>query len=211
MRALLSALIAFFLALFEPMSASATEEPAHTVVVEEERFQIRAYDPMIVAEVEVGGDMNRASGNGFRPLADYIFGNNTARAEIAMTAPVTRTPTSQKIDMTAPVLREPGDAGSWTVSFVMPSQWTMETLPVPNNPGVSLREVPGEMIAAAEFRGSGTMAAFTRWESELADWAASQGYEIAGPARYAGYSGPWVPGPMKRQEVLIPVTIVRAE
>lgn len=205
MRALFAAILAVLIALFSPMTAFAVEEPDHTVVVEGDRFEIRAYDPMIVAEVEVTGDMGRASNSGFRFVADYIFGNNTAQAKIEMTAPVVREPVSQKIDMTAPVLREPAEGGNWMVAFIMPSEWTMDTLPTPNNPAVTLREVPGEVMAAAKFRGGGSMSNFARREAELRDWIEAQGYEVTGPARYAGYSGPWVPAPVKRQEVLIPV------
>jgi len=210
MRALLSILLALVLALVAPMTASAVEEPDHEVVAEDGRFEIRAYEPMIVAEVEVTGEMGRASNSGFRFVADYIYGNNTAQAKIDMTAPVVREQVSQKIDMTAPVLREPAEGGNWMVAFIMPSEWTIDTLPTPNNPAVTLREVPGEVLAAAQFRGGGSMGNFARREAELRDWIEAQGYEVTGPARYAGYSGPWVPDPMKREEVLIPVAVRQA-
>lgn len=186
------------------MTANATEEPDFETVVSDGSIEIRQYDPVIVAETEVSGDMRQASNSGFRVLADYIFGNNKARSEIAMTAPVTRTP-SQKIDMTAPVISTPSDEGVWTVSFVMPSKWTMETLPVPNNPAVSIREIPGELLAAIRFSGSGRMEAHRQKQAELEDWIAANGYEVSGPARYAGYDAPWKPAPFRRNEVLIPV------
>lgn len=187
------------------MTASATEEPAFETVASDGRIEIRQYDPIIVAETEVSGGMRDASSSGFRVLADYIFGNNKARSEIAMTAPVTRTP-STKIEMTAPVTRTPSDGGNWTVSFTMPSKWTMETLPVPNNPAVSIREVPGELMATIRFSGSGRMETHREKQAELEDWMASNGYEATGPARYAGYDAPWKPSPLRRNEVLIPVT-----
>jgi hypothetical protein len=70
----------------------ATEEPAHRVVERVGAIEIREYAAMIVAEVEVSGDQTRASNRGFRPLANYIFGGNTPRQEIAMTTPVTARP-----------------------------------------------------------------------------------------------------------------------
>ena len=196
-------LAAFFFAGFA-MTASATEEPEFETVASDGRIEVRQYEPIIVAETEVSGDMRAASGSGFRVLADYIFGNNTARSEIAMTAPVTRT-RSTKIDMTAPVTRSMSDDGNWTVSFTMPSKWTMETLPVPNNPAVSIREVPGELLATIRFSGAGQMEAHRQKQAELEDWIAEHGYEITGPARYAGYDAPWKPSPLRRNEVLIPV------
>ena len=186
-----------------PMTAHATEEPAHKTLVKDGKYEIRQYEPTIVAEVEITGDMRRAGNSGFRPLADYIFGNNTAQSEIAMTAPVTRAK-SEKIAMTAPVTRTMSDE-SWTVAFHMPSEWTMDTLPVPNNPDVTLREVPGETMATLKFSGNGWEGAFIKREEALQTWLIEQGYEAIGTARYAGYDAPWVPGPFRRNEVMIPV------
>lgn len=186
-----------------PMTADATEEPAHETLVKDGKYEIRQYEPTIVAEVEITGDMRRAGNSGFRPLADYIFGNNTARSEIAMTAPVTRAK-SEKIAMTAPVTRTMGDK-NWTVAFHMPSEWTMETLPVPNNPDVSIREIPGELLATVKFSGTGREGVFIKKEEALQTWLKKQGYDAIGTARYAGYDAPWVPAPFRRNEVMIPV------
>lgn len=187
-----------------PMSASATEEPAHDTVLKDGKFEIRQYAPTIVAEVEITGDMRRAGNSGFRPLADFIFGNNTARSKIEMTAPVTRVK-SEKIAMTAPVTRTASDDDAWTVAFVMPSEWTMESLPVPNNPEVTLREVPGELMAAVKFSGVGRERVFEQKQTALESWIAARGYRMTGAPRYAGYDAPWVPGPFRRNEVMIPV------
>ncbi|MEO1101128.1 MAG: heme-binding protein [Pseudomonadota bacterium] len=188
-----------------PMSAGAEEEPAHTVLLEDGRYEIRQYEPAIVAQVEVAGDLGDASNAGFRKLAGYIFGGNTAHTKIEMTAPVTRE-ASVKIDMTAPVTREPTETGTWTVNFFMPSTWTMETLPVPDDPGVTLTEVPGEMLAIHRFSGFGREGTFENKEERLRAWIAEQGYAPTGPARYAGYDAPWTPPPFRRNEVMIPVT-----
>ena len=186
-----------------PMSAGATEEPPHQTLVKDGKYEIRQYEPTIVAEVEITGDMRRAGNSGFRPLADFIFGNNTARSKIDMTAPVTRVK-SQKIAMTAPVTRTLED-DVWTVAFVMPKEWTMETLPVPNNSDVTLREVPGELMATVKFSGVGRERVFEQKRAALEAWLTEQGYEAIGMPRYAGYDAPYVPGPFRRNEVMIPV------
>ncbi len=187
-----------------PMSAHATEEPPHQTLIKDGKFELRQYEPTIVAEVEITGDMRRAGNSGFRPLADFIFGNNTARSKIAMTAPVTRVK-SEKIAMTAPVMRTVDEDDVWTVAFVMPDEWTMDTLPVPNNPDVTLREVPGEMIATVKFSGIGRERTFAQKRLALETWLFDQGYEAIGAPRYAGYDAPYVPGPFRRNEVMIPV------
>jgi effector-binding domain-containing protein len=197
-------MLAAAVAAVSPMTANATEEPAHAVLLKSGAFEIRQYEPMIVAEVEITGDMRRAGNSGFRPLADFIFGNNTSRSKIDMTAPVTRVK-SEKIEMTAPVTRSVAGDDVWTVSFVMPSKWTMDTLPVPNNQDVSIKEVPGELMATVRFSGIGRERVFAQKETALQDWLAEQGYEMIGAPRYAGYDAPYVPGPMRRNEVMIPV------
>lgn len=200
MRFVLLALVAAAL----PMIASATEEPPHQILVKDGKFELRQYEPTLVAEVEITGDMRRAGNSGFRPLADFIFGNNTARSKIDMTAPVTRVK-SEKIEMTAPVTRTLSETDTWTVAFVMPSEWTRETLPIPNNPDVTIREVPSEQMATVEFAGNGRERMFEQKQIALETWIAKQGYQIIGAPRYAGYDGPWVPGPFRRNEVMIPV------
>lgn len=198
----------FFISLLTfllPSTANAVNEPSHSVLLNEDKFEIRLYDPMIVAEVNVMGTMRGASSSGFRALADFIFGNNQLDAKVEMTAPVTRTQ-SAKIAMTAPVTRVENENQSWTVSFVMPDKWTMETLPKPNNPDVNIREVPGELVAILKFSGRGSEGAHRKKKKQLEDWVVAQGYAVIAEARFAGYDAPWVPWPLRRNEVMIPVT-----
>lgn len=139
------------------------ETPPYMVEQVIDDVEIRQYAPHIVAEVRVQGDRSAALGRGFRILAGYIFGGNTAKASVAMTAPVGQ---SQSIDMTAPVGQVEND-GVWTVTFTMPSDWTMDTLPTPNSDAIRLREVAGYKQAALIFSGRGTDAAIARAETQL--------------------------------------------
>lgn len=203
-------LATLMMAIFVPESASAIEEPKYSVEVKEGSMEIRRYEPRIVAETVVSGPWERASNEAFRRLADYIFGNNTTKKKVAMTAPVGMESTSQKIPMTAPVGMEPAGADSaqpsWRMSFTMPSEFTMETLPKPNSPLVTIREVPGRMVASLRFSGSGREARFREREKKLLDWIAAEGYKVAGPVNYSQYNPPWTPGFLRRNEILIPVT-----
>lgn len=95
----------------------ATEEPAFSVVVQEGAFEVRDYPALVAAEVSVAGGRDEASNAGFRLLAGYIFGGNTRRQSIAMTAPVVQErATSGTIAMTAPVTQS-GSDGAWVVRF----------------------------------------------------------------------------------------------
>jgi len=138
--------------------AMAIEEPKYEVVTADAQFEVRHYAPILIAETIVEGDMDAASSKGFRLIADFIFGNNQQadsdkKAKIAMTAPVTVEPQSSKIAMTAPVTVEPQAAESsmkttktWRINFVMPSQYTLATIPKPKNNAVTLREVPNTQV-----------------------------------------------------------------
>jgi hypothetical protein len=109
----------------------ATDEPEFKLILKEDKFEIREYASKIIAQVEIFGDFDDASSKGFKILADFIFGNNTStdgNSKIEMTAPVEMEPLTQKINMTKPVLAE-GSDNNWIVSFIMPNEFTLETLP----------------------------------------------------------------------------------
>ena len=160
-------------------SAMATEEPSYTVIEQSSDFELRAYSPMIVAETQISGPMDDASSAGFRLIADYIFGNNTSRAggneTISMTAPVSMEQTGEQ----------------WRVHFVMPSQNTLDTLPKPNNPAVSLREVPASNYAVIRFSGLVGEKERAAKTAELMTWLDSKGITPVGQPELARYNPPW--------------------
>lgn len=189
----------------------AIEEPKFQVlnkeVSQDGTFEVRQYAPVIVAETWVAGDMDAASNKGFRAIADYIFGNNqaagsvpsdNASAKIAMTAPVTLEPvarSSEKIAMTAPVTVEPSvgmaDTGHWRVHFVMPSEYTLATLPKPNNSAVQLREVAAKTVAVVTYSGFNTQSRIHEETQKLTRWMQSKKLEAKGSAVLARYDPPW--------------------
>jgi len=201
----LSAVLAAIVALILPGAAMATEEPEYRLIARDGPIEVREYASMIVAEVIVEGPRRAASNQGFRPLANYIFGANTPQAEIAMTAPVTASQrTGQEIAMTAPVTAAEGEGG-WTVAFIMPAQWSMDTLPAPNDPSVTLREIPAKRVAAIRFSGFASDRAVARAEAALVEWLAAQGLAMTSEPSYAYYNAPWVPGPLRRNEVMVQI------
>jgi hypothetical protein len=139
------------------------ELPPYEVELAEGEFEVRRYAPVIVARTLVQADSREAaSREGFRRLAGYIFGGNQAKGKVAMTAPVDAQPisrpdagnASQKIAMTAPVDALEAKTGLWEIAFTMPSEWTRQTLPVPNDARVALVEKPARRMAAVVFSGS---------------------------------------------------------
>jgi hypothetical protein len=198
-----------------------TEEPPYKVVRNDGDFELREYAPMIVAETNVSGSLDDASGRGFRVLADYIFGNNIAKPsgsatgksqKIAMTAPVVITqsdrPTREKIAMTAPVTiaNTSGSNGTrWQMQFVMPLQYTLGTLPTPVNDAVTLRELPARRLAVFRFSGFSGDEKVTQKIAELNAWIERNGMKPVSIAQLARYNAPWTPPPFRRNEVMIEI------
>ena len=195
-------------------SLMATEEPKYDVLLMEDDLEVRRYAPQIIAETFVDGDMDSASSRGFRLIADYIFGNSQ-KARIAMTVPVVVEPAagSEKIAMTAPVSIEPqteqegsmAGAKRWRIHFVMPSQYSMVTLPKPVNPLVSLREIPAKSFAAITYTGFNTESSVQAKADELSRWMKSKNLEAIGKPQLARYNPPWTLPFLRRNEILLEV------
>ena len=183
----------------------AIEQPQYDVLARDGELEIRNYPGYIVAETFVGGDFEAAGNEGFGRLFRYITGANRARSEISMTAPVGQRPgAGQEIAMTAPVAQKSEPDGHW-VSFVMPSDFTVATLPVPTDPRVRLREVPGQHFAVLRYSGFWSESRYRREESRLRTLMSERGLQATGLAELARYNPPFMPPFMRRNEILIPI------
>lgn len=196
----------------------ATEEPNYTILSQTDDFELRRYDGQIVAQTWVTGDQDAASRKGFKILADYIFGNNTApggkSSKISMTAPVMMQPEamsseenkdsdeSEKIAMTAPVSMQQAD-GRWRVQFTMPSQYTMQSLPKPNNPDITITELPVQTYGVIKFSGLAGSNKVAEKTEALQSWMQGQNLKIIGIPELARYDPPWTLPFMRRNEVMI--------
>jgi hypothetical protein len=180
-----------------------TEEPHYLATALSDRAEIRRYGPRIAAETTVAADEDRARNVGFRRLAGYIFGGNHRDETIAMTAPVTQQ-SREKIAMTAPVAQA-RDGEQSTIRFYMPSKWTLETLPTPNDDKVRLVEVPAETVAVLQFTGERSPRAVAARTGELSELLRAKGIEALGPPQAWFYDPPWTLPFRRRNEIAIPV------
>jgi len=199
----LLAVLAFLASLVWGLVANDVETPSYKVVASEGQIEIRQYGAMIVAEANVEGERGNAIGNGFRVIADYIFGNNLASKNVAMTAPVTQQ-SNETIAMTAPVTQQ-SDGASWKVRFVMPSEYTLVTLPQPKNPEVQLIEVPSSRFVAIQFSGFGNQKSLDEHTEQLLGYLEREGLRPLGQPTYAFYNAPWTLPFMRRNEVMIEI------
>jgi hypothetical protein len=182
---------------------SNVEQPKYDLVERNANVEIRDYAPMIVAETDVAGSRYDAIREGFRTIADYIFGNNFASQTVAMTAPVTQQP-SERIAMTAPVIQQ-ADGQVWQVRFVMPASYAMQALPIPKNPAVRLREIKGKRFAVIRFSGTPGEGSLKRRTEELQEFVSAKNLNSLSAPIYAFYNPPWTLPFLRRNEVMIEI------
>ncbi len=158
---------------------------------------------MIVAEADVSGERDKAIGEGFRIIAEYIFGNNQSSRKVSMTAPVTQR-MNEKIAMTAPVTQQRTEH-SWQVRFIMPASYTLETLPKPNKPAITLSRVEGKRFAVIRFSGLTSEDRLKRQTDELMEFIKNKNLSVTSAPTYAFYNPPWTLPVLRRNEIMIEV------
>ena len=171
--------------------AMAIETPKHTLVKKENGFEIRQYDSMIIATTSVRSDYSDAASTGFRRIASYIFGGNSASMSIEMTAPVlTNTPDPEDI---------------YEIQFIMPSEHSMEDLPQPNSQNVTLKKVNLGKTAVMRFGGWATKERASHYQDKLSDLLTANGYTVNGTFMVAQYNSPWAIPPFRKNEIIVQI------
>lgn len=166
------------------------EEPAHTTEKLTKDVEIRHYGDRIAAQTTVSADEESARNVGFRRLAGYIFGGNNDR---------------EKVAMTAPVAQESRSKGEWVIQFFMPSEKTMDTLPVPNAGDVELVQVPPATVAVHKFNGIPSKRAVASHTKQLMDTLGELGFETTDAPAAWFYDPPWTVPALRRNEIAVPV------
>jgi effector-binding domain-containing protein len=184
--------------------AMGTEEAAYTVEKTDGDFQVRLYAPQVVAETVVDGTPEEAGNKAFRPLFNYISGANRSKERIAMTTPVGQQAEGQKIAMTAPVGQE-AVSNQWAITFMMPTNFTLATLPAPVDEKVRLLAIPARRMAAVRYSGTWSQRRYERNLARLREWMKAQGLAAAGDPVWARYNAPFTPWFLRRNEVLFPL------
>lgn len=214
MIVVVSALFQFGCSVF---GVHSEEGPKYQVLRQENDKEIRLYEGYIVAKTTVKGAYRDAQYEAFRRLAGYIFGDNVGKKSVAMTSPVGMEPAEkqkgQKIAMTAPVEQVAADDG-WVMAFMMPSEYKMSDLPVPNDKRIEFAQVEPATKAVIRYSGYANAEKNAEKAQELKSWIESLAkasgastepsqirYEITrGPVFY-GYNPPWTLPFWRRNEM----------
>jgi hypothetical protein len=167
--------------------ASRAEEPPYQTVESDGPIEIRKYPSLVTAGVEFPGERQAALTEGFRALADYLFAKSREGA---------------RLPMTAPVLSDTDGGGSWRTRFIMPTGKARAELPQPPS-GIELTAEPARRVAVMRFSGRADDATLAAKEGALRSWLQIRGMPSEGRAVHAFYDAPFLPGRMRRNEVMI--------
>ena len=199
-----------------------TETLTYDVEQKEGNFEIRKYRDYILAQVDIDASFDDAIRKGFMILAGYIFGGNRKRSKIAMTAPVVEEEMSEKIEMTAPVTtetvnasekiemttpvtEEKTEANFQRISFAMPSNYAMDTLPEPNDKRIHFKEFKNQKNAVLRFKGRVKEKLAAEKIEELKKWLSKNQIKPKSRFMVAQYNHPSVPGFLRRNEVIVEI------
>ena len=186
--------------------AFAIEKPEYEVIVVDGPVEYRLYQSFIVAETEIVDveSWKDASSEGFRRLFKYITGDNNGEEKIAMTAPVQQSKLQAedvRFNQAEPLTGQSG----WTVSFMLPSMYSMVDVPTPEDERIEIRIVPEKLVAAIRYSGRWTTRNFDKYESRLMATLLEGNVEVLGETETAFYNPPFVPPFMRRNEILVEV------
>lgn len=186
----------------------AYEQPKYQILKQYEGFELRQYEPYLVAETTLTGDFETVGNQAFRILAGYISGQNRNRTKIAMTVPVNQKPAQTGADRLS---QDPGLAvkspktGEFTFSFMMPPGFTLDTLPEPESDLISFRTVNAHTAAAKIYSGTWSLERYQQNETELLQAIRREGFKVVGTPVFARYNSPFTLWFLRKNEVLVEV------
>jgi hypothetical protein len=163
----------------------AIEEPKYEVAKTYEEFEVRNYGPTLMAQTEVAEDFEAAGNKAFRRLADFIFGSNQSKTKMAMTAPVNQSKSDR----------------GFVVQFVMPSQYTRQTLPAPVNEQVKIIEHPARRVAVYQYSGSWSEERFQKKLTFFREQLQKEGVKTVGEPIFARFNSPFQIWFLRRNEI----------
>jgi hypothetical protein len=169
------------------------EKVTYTVLKTSNNLEIRKYSKLLLAVVEGFPD-----DAGFGYLFKYISGHNKSQKKIDMTAPVI---TSEKINMTAPVITQKN-----SMAFVMPPSYNKNTIPIPLDKTVIIKEQKERILAVIKFSGRATPKNVKKQIQNLLQVLQDHSIHTLGDPIVMRYNSPFTPGFLRRNEVAIEIS-----
>lgn len=164
------------------------ESPKYEVLLQQGDFEIRKYQEFHTTSVD---ETNLKGYSGFNLLFDYISGNNKKRQPMAMTVPV--------INELNPKYM--------TMEFVVPSEFSKENIPTPNNPNLKIKTYPAHIAAVLSFGGSSRDQRIDLQINKLLEWIKKNDWKIKGSVRLSRFNSPFSLPMLRHNEVSVELNI----
>lgn len=172
--------------------ASEIETPEYQLLEKDGQFEIRMYEPMIIAITNINSNYRESTSTGFRRIANYIFGGNNQKMKIEMTAPVIST---------SPV----NNSGIYDIAFVMPKEYKLSNLPEPNYDNIIIQEKDFGKMAVLRFGGWATETKVIKYQRKLEKLLKNNQYRVSGKFMVSQYNSPWALPPFRKNEIMVPI------
>lgn len=182
-------IILIFVGLFSGVLMSNVEKPNYESLSIDNNIELRQYDVIYIAEVFIESERTDAIKAGFKILANYIFGGNSENLKIAMTAPVKQ----QRVD------------NGWKISFVMPVEYSLRTLPIPNDKIVKIKKITRKKYAVITFSGLNSDLNINFHKNLLKRYLKKNTIPTHNAPIYAFYNPPWTLPMFRRNEIMIEI------
>lgn len=124
------------------------DQPNYEVIANEGPIEIRYYDPQTLVSISLLE--NEDDQEAFIALAKYIYGQNSTTQPIAQESFSSKHERMTSYFMTAPLFQSKNN-GSLTISFVLPSHYSLSSAPRPLDPRLFLQEKPSHLKAIIKY------------------------------------------------------------
>lgn len=184
------------------LSLRTGEEALFSTLAVDENFEIRLYEPLIIAQTASEGSYLSATKDGYQRLTDYVSGNNLAKQTVSVNPPVTVSAGSKapKVELTVPYYEEYFDGG-WLTSVAMPEAYTLETLPKPVDDSITFKILPRLKVAVISYMGYRSEGMASKKADLLTQWLSQNNLKATSPARSVIYDTPWTAPMLRRHEI----------
>ena len=201
---LVSVLAALILTGCGVMGQRYGEEALYATLFSDSDYEIRQYEPLIIAQTPVDGSYRKATNQGYQRLTDYVSGNNRAEQGIGGTQVDDGVLSNPKVELTTPYYQEYIE-GIWLTSVALPERYTLATLPIPTDKLITFQTLPRMKIAVIKFRGIRSERIINNKADQLMEWVKQEGLTATSAPRAAIFDPPLtIPG-LSRFEIHVTV------
>ena len=188
------------------LSQRTGEEALFSTLSVDGDYEVRLYEPVVIAQTIVSGSYLSATRTGYNRLTSYVSGNNLAKQTVSVNAPITLRDGQKppRVELTLPYFEE-YIGNTWVISVAMPEAYRLETLPKPVNKSITFKVLPRLRTAVVKFNGFKSEGLVGRHNNRLSQWLIRNKLTATSAPRSVVYDSPWVVPALRRHEIHISI------